>query len=88
MSGLILATGVAGSFAGHVISALVAGGATVRAKIHGPKAVASGLEEGVGGLVVADLKVRMASTRLDGVDSVFNLAPAFFSNKGRTVASR
>ncbi len=85
MSGLILATGAAGKFAGFVIPALVARGATVRAMIHDPKAFASVREKGVAGVVVADLKDRRGiEAALDGVDSVFYLAPAFLSDEGRT----
>ena len=85
MSGLILATGAAGKFAGYVIPALVARGATVRGLIHDPKGLASVREEGVTNAVVADLKDRRGiDAALEGVDSVFYIAPAFVSNEART----
>ena len=52
MSGLILAVGAAGKFAGYVVPALVARGATVRGLVHEAKAVASIRDEGAADVVI------------------------------------
>ena len=46
MSGLVLAVGAAGKFAGHIVPALVARSATVRGFVHDAKALASIVKKG------------------------------------------
>jgi uncharacterized protein YbjT (DUF2867 family) len=82
MSGLILAVGAAGKFAGHVIPALVARGATVRGLVHEAKALASIRDEGAADVVVGDLRDRRSiAAALQDVDSVFYVAPAFLPDE-------
>ena len=84
MSGLILAVGAAGKFAGHVVPALVARGATVRGLVHEAKALASIREEGAFEVVVGDLREpRSIAAALEGVESVFYVAPAFLPDEAR-----
>ena len=84
MSGLVLAVGAAGKFAGHVVPALVARGATVRGLVHEAKAVASVRDEGAVDAVVGDLRdQRRTAAALEGVESVFYVAPAFLPNEAQ-----
>ena len=84
MSGLILAVGAAGKFAGHVVPALVARGATVRGLVHEAKALASIRDEGAVEVVVGDLREpRSIAAALEGVKSVFYVAPAFLPDEAR-----
>ena len=84
MSRLILAAGAAGKFAGHVVPALVARGATVRGLVHEAKALASIRDEGAVDAVVGDLREpRSIAAALEGVESVFYVAPAFLPDEAR-----
>ena len=84
MSGLVLAVGAAGKFAGYVVPALVARGATVRGLVHEAKAVASVRDEGAVDAVVGDLRdQRSIAAALDGAESVFYVAPAFLPNEAQ-----
>ncbi len=84
MSGLVLAVGAAGKFAGYVVPALVARGATVRGLVHEAKAVASVRDEGAEDAVVGDLRdQRSIAAALDGAESVFYVAPAFLPNEAQ-----
>jgi hypothetical protein len=81
MSELILAVGAAGKFAGYVVPALVARGATVRGLAHEAKVLASIRGEGAADALVVDLTDRRSiAVTLDGVESVFYVAPAFLAN--------
>ena len=87
MSGLVLAVGAAGKFAGYVVPALVARGATVRGLVHEAKAVASVRDEGAVDAVVGDLRdQRAVAAALEGVESVFYVAPAFLPNEAQVGA--
>ena len=82
MSGIVLAVGAAGKFAGHVVPALVARGATVRGLVHEPKALAPVCDEGATDAVVGDLRdQRSTAAALEGVESVFYVAPAFLPDE-------
>jgi uncharacterized protein YbjT (DUF2867 family) len=82
MAGLILAVGAAGKFAGHVVPALVARGAAVRGLVREAKALAAIRDEGAADAVVGDLRdQRSIAAALDGVESVFYVAPAFLPNE-------
>ena len=84
MSGLVLAVGAAGKFAGHVVPALVARGATVRGLVHEAKALGPVRDEGAADAVVGDLRdQRSIAAALDGVESVFYVAPAFLPNEAQ-----
>ncbi len=84
MSGLVLAVGAAGKFAGYVVPALVARGATVRGLVHEAKAVASVRDEGAVDAVVGDLRdQRSIAAALDGAESVFYVAPAFLPDEAQ-----
>ena len=84
MSGLTLAVGAAGKFAGYVAPALVARGATVRGLVHEAKALASIRDEGAADVVVGDLRDRRSiAAALAGVESVFYVAPAFLPDEAQ-----
>ena len=84
VSGLILAVGAAGKFAGHVVPALVARGATVRGLVHEAKAVASIRDEGTADVAIGDLRDRRSiAAALEGVESVFYVAPAFLPDEAQ-----
>ena len=84
MSELILAVGAAGKFAGYVVPALVARGATVRGLVHEAKALAPIRDEGAADALVGDLRdQRSIAVALDGVESVFYVAPAFLANEAQ-----
>ena len=84
MSRLILAVGAAGKFAGYVIPALVARGATVRGLVHETKALASIRDEGASDVVVGDLRdPRSMAAALEDVESVFYVAPAFLPDEAQ-----
>ncbi|MBV9512293.1 MAG: NmrA family NAD(P)-binding protein [Caulobacteraceae bacterium] len=76
--------GAGGKFAGYVVPALVARGATVRGLVHEAKAVAWIREEGAAEVLVGDLRDhRSIAAALDGVGSVFYVAPAFLPNEAQ-----
>ena len=84
MSGLVLAVGAAGKFAGYVVPALVARGATVRGLVREAKAVASVRDEGAVDGAVVDLRdQRAVAAALEGVESVFYVAPAFLPKEAQ-----
>ena len=84
MSGLVLAMGAAGKFAGYVVPALVARGATVRGLVHDAKDLAPIRDEGASDVMVGDLRdQRSMAAALDGVESVFYVAPAFLPNEAQ-----
>ncbi|MBV9654735.1 MAG: NmrA family NAD(P)-binding protein [Acetobacteraceae bacterium] len=84
MSGPILAVGAAGKFAGYIVPALVARGATVRGLVHEAKALASIRDEGAADVVVGDLRDRRSiAAALKGVESVFYVAPAFLTDEAQ-----
>ena len=84
MSGLVLAVGASGKFAGHVVPALVARGATVRGLVHEAKALAPVRDEGAADAIVGDVQDRRsAAAALEGVESVFYVAPAFLPNEAQ-----
>ena len=88
MPGLTLAVGAAGKFAGHVVPALVARGATVRGFVHDAKALAPIRDEGAADAVVGDLRdQRSTAAALEGVESVFYVAPAFLPNEAQVGVS-
>jgi len=74
----ILAVGADGKFAGLVIPALAARGATIRGFIHKAQNSDAVLAKGASEVVAGDLTDRSSMERaLDGVTSVFYIAPAF-----------
>jgi uncharacterized protein YbjT (DUF2867 family) len=80
----VLAIGAGGSFAGHVVPALKARGASVRAfirkQIDGPKILASGATE----IAIGDLSdSESVDKALDGISSVFYIAPAFMPDEAQ-----
>ena len=84
MSGLVLVVGAAGKFAGHVVPALVARGATIRGLVHEAKAMIPVREEGAADAVVGDLREhRSIAAVLEGVESVFYVAPAFLQDEAQ-----
>ena len=82
MSGTILAVGADGKFAGLVIPALVARGAKVRGLVHTPQSAAGVRDKGAVEVAVGDLSDRASMARaLEGVTSVFYIAPAFLPDE-------
>jgi uncharacterized protein YbjT (DUF2867 family) len=82
MTGLTLAVGAAGKFAGYVVPAIVARGATVRGLVRDARAAAAVREEGAAEIAVGDLRDRASvEAALQDVTSVFYVAPAFLPNE-------
>jgi uncharacterized protein YbjT (DUF2867 family) len=82
MSETILAVGADGKFAGLVIPALVARGARVRGLVRKPEATDTVLHLGASEVTICDLNDRASIDRaLDGVKSVFYIAPAFIPDE-------
>lgn len=82
MSGTILAVGADGKFAGLVIPALAARGAKVRGLVRKPESTAGVRDKGAAEVAVGDLSDGASMARaLEGVTSVFYIAPAFLPNE-------
>ena len=78
----VLAVGAAGKFAGLVIPELARRGVWVRGLVKDEKQVETVLWHGAAEVVVGDLGERSSvRAALDGVDSVFYIAPAFLPNE-------
>ena len=78
MNNTVLAIGADGKSAGLVVPALVARGATVRGLVRKPEAAEMVRARGAAEVAVGDLGDRASIDRaLEGVTSVFYLAPAF-----------
>lgn len=78
----ILAVGAAGPFAGMVVPELVRRGATVRGLLRHAKESAQVRANGATEIAVGDLTDRASLDRaLDGVSSVFYVAPAFLPHE-------
>jgi len=78
----VLAVGAAGKFAGLVIPELARRGVWVRGLVKDEKQVETVLRHGAAEVVVGDLGERSSvRAALDGVDSVFYIAPAFLPNE-------
>lgn len=74
----VLATGATGTYAGLVVSALVARGAEVRALVHDPHKAVRARHLGATEIVEADLADRTSlNAAVAGVDGVFLITPAF-----------
>jgi len=90
----ILAVGAAGKFAGLVIPELTRRGATVRGLVRDEQQIEAARRRGAAEVAVGDLGDRSSvRAALDGVDSVFYIAPAFLPNevdigKGMVEAAR
>lgn len=77
-SDLVLVIGAAGSAAGEVVPAVAARGARVRGLVRREEQRTSVLERGAAEAVFGDLRnPESIDAALDGVDSVFYVAPAF-----------
>ena len=82
MSDKVLAFGASGKFAGMVVPALVARGATVRGFVKDERDGASARAGGVSEVAIGDLGDRASLDRaLDGIDRVFYVAPAFLQHE-------
>ena len=82
MSGTILAVGADGKFAGLVIPALAARGAKVRGLVRKSESTAGVRDKGAAEVAVGDLSDGASMARaLEGVTSVFYIAPAFLPNE-------
>jgi len=82
MSETILAVGADGKCAGLVIPALAARGAKVRGLVRKPEATDSVLRLAASEVAIGDLNDRASIDRaLDGVKSVFYIAPAFIPDE-------
>ncbi len=82
MSGLILAFGASGKFAGLVLPALAARGARVRGFAKTDKDAAMARSNGAAEVALGDLTDRESVDRaLAGVERVFYIAPAFLPNE-------
>jgi len=78
----ILAVGAAGKFAGLVLPALAQRGAKVRGLIRRASDAERVRAHGATDVAVGDLEDRASvNAALDGIDSVFYIAPAFFPTK-------
>jgi uncharacterized protein YbjT (DUF2867 family) len=78
----VLAVGAAGKFAGLVIPELTSRGTTVRGLVKDEKQVETVRRHGAAEVAVGDLGDRSSvRAALDGVDSVFYIAPAFLPNE-------
>jgi uncharacterized protein YbjT (DUF2867 family) len=90
----VLAVGAAGKFAGIVIPELAKRGATIRGLVKNENQVEAVRQRGAAEVAVGDLGNRTSvRSALDGVDSVFFIAPAFLPNevdvgKGMVEAAR
>jgi uncharacterized protein YbjT (DUF2867 family) len=74
----ILAVGAAGPSAGMVVPELVKRGAHVRGLIHDPKQAGAVRNQGAAEVAVGDLSDRRSmEAALEGMDSMFYIAPAF-----------
>lgn len=79
---LVLAVGASGQFAGLVVPELARRGARVRGLIHHEKEREAALRNGAVEVAIGDLTDRASiEAALDGVDSVFYIAPAFMENE-------
>ena len=84
MSGTILAVGADGKFAGLVIPALAARGAHVRGLIQTADAADAVRAKGAAEVAIGDLRDDASLGRaLNGVTSVFYIAPAFLSDEAK-----
>ncbi len=84
MEDRILAIGASGKFAGLVIPALAARGANVRGLIRKPEEAAGVRAHGAAEAVVGDITDSASIERaLDGVTSVFYIAPAFLPDEAK-----
>lgn len=82
MSGTILAVGADGKFAGLVIPALKARGAIVRGLMRKSESADPVRAQGAAEVAVGDLRDRASIKRaLEGVSSVFYIAPAFLPDE-------
>ncbi len=81
-SSKVLAVGASGKFAGLVIPQLAHRGATVRGLVHQSKEGEIVRQHGASEVAVADLQDRASmDTALQGIDSVFYIAPAFMPSE-------
>jgi len=79
---LILAVGASGKFAGLVVPALAAKGARVRGLLRTPEQADRVREAGAAEIAIAELNDTAAvESALDGVTSVFYIAPAFIPHE-------
>ncbi|MET0383593.1 MAG: NmrA family NAD(P)-binding protein [Burkholderiaceae bacterium] len=84
MSGITLAVGADGKFAGLVIPALAARGAKVRGLVRKPGSAAEVRDKGAVEVAIGDLSDPASMARaLEGVTSVFYIAPAFLPNEAQ-----
>ena len=82
MSDQVLAFGAGGKFAGLVIPALKARGATVRAFVHSEAGAEIARSNGADELITGDIKNRSSVDKaLSHVEKVFYIAPAFMPNE-------
>jgi uncharacterized protein YbjT (DUF2867 family) len=78
----ILAVGAAGAFAGMVVPELAKRGAHVRGLIHDPRQTVAVRNQGAAEIAVGDLSDRGSmDAALEGMDSMFYIAPAFMPNE-------
>ena len=79
---LILAVGASGDFAGLVVPELARRGARVRGLVHHEKEREAALKNGAAEVAIGDLTDRASiKAALQGVASVFYIAPAFIENE-------
>jgi uncharacterized protein YbjT (DUF2867 family) len=84
MTGLTLAVGAAGKFAGYVVPAIASRGGLVRGLVRRPEDAPSVREQGAAEVAIGDLMDRRSiEAALEGVTSVFYLAPAFMPNEAQ-----
>lgn len=84
MSGTVLAFGASGKFAGLVVPALATRGVTVRGFVWNESDAAKARGNGATEVAIGDLADRVSLDRaLNGIDSVFYVAPAFFANEAK-----
>ena len=84
MSDTTLAVAAGGKFGGLVVPALVARGARVRGLIRKPEAADALRAQGAAEVAIGDLGDRASMDRaLEGVTSVFYIAPAFLPDEAR-----
>lgn len=82
MNDTILAVGAAGNFAGLVIPALAARGAKIRGLVRKPAEAAGVRAHGAAEVAIGDITDAASIERaLDGVTSVFYIAPAFLPDE-------
>jgi uncharacterized protein YbjT (DUF2867 family) len=78
----ILAVGAAGASAGMVVPELAKRGAYVRGLIHDPRQTVAVRNQGAAEIAVGDLSDRGSmDAALEGMDSMFYIAPAFMPNE-------